>query len=411
MNLDIPYIRVGTSYYKIIDKPLISGDKVKVMVKWNRDTIITDHGKSFLEKILKLDGFCCIPNHLEYDLIIENFYNTYNELDVKPIDEKLTLQQLENNIPNSLNFIRHVFGEHYEFGLDYIKILYEKPTQTLPILCLISKERATGKSSFIKWMKSIFGLNMTYIKGDAFNSQFNSDWASMVLVAIDEVFFDRKEITERLKYLSTTDKDKVEAKGKDRQEIEFFAKFILCSNNEDNFIQIDEEEIRFWIRKVRPLKSEDVHFLAKLKEEIPYFLKYLLTREYKSKQKTRMWFTREQIMTDSLLRLISNNKIELSLIEFINECFDKTEEEELYLAPGEIFLMLKKYNPKLYINSANEIRKILKKWNLEPENNTKSYQGIELLSHGEFTTIGRRGRFYTINRDFFSKIFDAVMQE
>ena len=73
--------------------------------------------------------------------------------------------------------------------------------------------------------------------------------------------------------------------------------------------------------------------------------------------------------------------------------------------------MLKKYNPKLYIGSANEIRKILKKWNLEPENNTKSYQGIELLSHGEFTTIGRRGRFYTINRDFFSKIFDAVMQE
>ncbi|WP_335338980.1 hypothetical protein [Myroides odoratimimus] len=50
----------------------------------------------------------------------------------------------------------------------------------------------------------------------------------------------------------------MEAKGKDRQEIEFFAKFILCSNNEDNFIQIDEEEIRFWIRKIKPIESEDV---------------------------------------------------------------------------------------------------------------------------------------------------------
>lgn len=47
MDLDIPYIRVGTSYFKIIDKPLISGDKVKVMVRWNRETIISDHGKSF----------------------------------------------------------------------------------------------------------------------------------------------------------------------------------------------------------------------------------------------------------------------------------------------------------------------------------------------------------------------------
>lgn len=411
MNLDIPYIRVGTSYFKIIEKPLISGDKVKVMVRWNRETIISDHGKTFVEKILKLDGFCCIPNHLDYNLIIENFYNTYNELDIKPIEENLSLHQLENNIPNSLKFVKHVFGEHFEYGLDYIKILYERPTQILPILCLISKERGTGKSSFIKWMKSIFGLNMTYIKGDAFNSQFNSDWASMVIVAIDEVFFDRKEITERLKYLSTTDKDKVEAKGKDRQEIEFFAKFILCSNNEDNFIQIDDEEIRFWIRKVKPLQSEDVHFLEKLRQEIPYFLKYLLAREYKSKQKTRMWFTREQIMTDSLMKLMSNNKVELALLELFNECFEKTEETELYVSPGEILIILKRINPKLYIESANEIRKILKKWNLEPENNTKSYQGIEFLSHGEFVKIDRRGRFYTIKKPFFSKIFDAVMQK
>lgn len=410
MNLDIPYIRVGTSYYKIIEKPLISGDKVKVMVRWNRETIITDHGKSFVESILKLDGFCCIPNHQNYNLIIENFYNTYNELSINPIDEDLSLHQLENNIQNSLKFVKHIFGEHFEFGLDYLKLIYERPTQILPILCLISKERGTGKSSFIKWMKAIFGLNMTYIKGDAFNSQFNSDWASMVLVAIDEVFFDRKEITERLKYLSTTDKDKVEAKGKDRQEIEFFAKFILCSNNEDNFIQIDDEEIRFWIRKIKPLKSEDVYFLEKLKLEIPYFLKYLITREFKSKQKTRMWFTRDQIMTDSLMRLMSNNKVEIALIELVNECFEKIDTDELYLSPGEILIMLKRVNSKIYIESANEIRKILKKWKLDPENNTKSYQGIELLSHGEFVKIDRRGRFYTIKKGFFQKIFDAVMQ-
>lgn len=410
MNLDIPYIRVGTSYYKIIEKPLISGDKVKVMVRWNRETIITDHGKSFVESILKLDGFCCIPNHQNYNLIIENFYNTYNELSINPIDENLSLHQLENNIQNSLKFVKHIFGEHFEFGLDYLKLIYERPTQILPILCLISKERGTGKSSFIKWMKFIFGLNMTYIKGDAFNSQFNSDWASMVLVAIDEVFFDRKEITERLKYLSTTDKDKVEAKGKDRQEIEFFAKFILCSNNEDNFIQIDDEEIRFWIRKIKPLKSEDVNFLEKLRLEIPYFLKYLITREFKSKQKTRMWFTRDQIMTDSLMRLMSNNKVEIALIELVNECFEKIDTDELYLSPGEILIMLKRVNSKIYIESANEIRKILKKWKLDPENNTKSYQGIELLSHGEFVKIDRRGRFYTIKKGFFQKIFDAVMQ-
>lgn len=410
MDLDIPYIRVGTSYFKIIERPLISGDKVKVMTRWNRETIVSDHGKSFLGNILKLDGFCCIPDHLNYQLIVDNFYNTYNELSASPINEALTLEQLENNIPNTLNFVQHIFGDQKEFGLDYLKLLFEKPTQTLPILCLVSKERATGKSSFIKWLKAIFGLNMTYIKGDSFNSQFNSDWASMLLVAIDEVFFDKKEITERLKYLSTTDKDKVEAKGKDRQEIEFFAKFILCSNNEDNFIQIDEEEIRFWIRKIRPIKTEDVFFLKKLDAEIPYFLKYLLERDFKSSQKTRMWFTPQQIMTESLLKLINKNKTEVALLELFHECFEKIDDEEILIAPNDILLLLRKTNPRLII-SASEIRKILKRWEFQPEDNTKSYQGIELLSHGEIVKVDRRGRYYLIKKFLFYKIFDALMQE
>ena len=411
MSLDIPYIRVGTAYFKIIEKPLISGDKVKVMVRWTRETIVSDHGKSYLENVLKLDGFCCIPDHLNYQPIVENFFNTYNELNMKPIEEDFNLNELEQLIPNSLHFVKHIFGsEQYEYGLDYLKLLYEKPTQTLPILCLVSKERATGKSSFIKWLKNIFGLNMTYIKGDSFGSQFNADWASMLLVAIDEVFFDKKEITERLKYLSTTDKDKVEAKGKDRQEIEFFAKFILCSNNEDDFIQIDEEEIRFWIRKIKPIESEDVHFIKKLTSEVPYFIKYLLLRPYYTTQQTRMWFTPKQILTASLLKLISKNKIEISVLELLNLCFEKVDEDEICVAPNDLLLLLRKTNPKLII-SASEIRKILKKWDFEPQKNTKSYQGIELLSHGEFVKIERRGRYYIIKKDLFYKIFDAMMQE
>lgn len=411
MSLDIPYIRVGTAYFKIIEKPLISGDKVKVMARWTRETIISDHGKSYLENILKLDGFCCIPDHLNYEPIVENFFNTYNELNIKPIVENFNLNVLEQLIPNSLHFVKHIFGkEQYEYGLDYLKLLYEKPTQSLPILCLVSKERATGKSSFIKWLKNIFGLNMTYIKGDSFGSQFNADWANMLLVAIDEVFFDKKEITERLKYLSTTDKDKVEAKGKDRQEIEFFAKFILCSNNEDDFIQIDEEEIRFWIRKIKPIETEDVHFIKKLTNEIPYFIKYLLVRSYYTTQQTRMWFTPKQILTASLLKLISKNKVDIPLLELLNLCFEKIDEDQICVAPNDLLLLFRKTNPKLIV-SASEIRKTLKKWDFEPQNNTKSYQGIELLSHGEFVKIERRGRYYIIKKESFYKIFDAVTQE
>ncbi len=263
MNEKIPYLRVGTTYYKSIEKPLISGDRVSILLRWNRETIVGDHGKVYLSQIPKYDGFCCIPSHLNYKQVIDGFYNMYNKIPHEPASARIDNRTLEKPcelIPFSMGFMEYIFGAQVNLGLDYLKILLEHPTQMLPILCLVSKERSTGKSTFIKWLKEIFGLNMTYIKGDSFASQFNADWAAMLIVAIDEVFFDKKEITERLKYLSTTNKDKIEAKGRDREEIDFFAKFILCSNNEDNFIQIDENEIRFWIIKVNPIPSENTDF-------------------------------------------------------------------------------------------------------------------------------------------------------
>ena len=75
-----------------------------------------------------------------------------------------------------------------------------------------------------------------------FRSNFNAEWANKLIIGVDETFLDRKEDSERIKSLSTSKYYKIEAKGQDRQEIEFFGKFILCSNNEDNFIMIDREK-------------------------------------------------------------------------------------------------------------------------------------------------------------------------
>lgn len=411
MSEKIPYLRVGTTYYKTIEKPLISGDKISILVRWNRETIISDHGKIYVSKVPKYDGFCCIPSHLNYKQIIDGFYNMYNEIPFQPINENISPETLENKIPFSLKFMEHIFGEQLELGLDYIKILLEHPTQILPILCLVSKERSTGKSTFIKWLKSIFGLNMTYIKGDSFSSQFNSDWTSMLIVAIDEVFFDKKEITERLKYLSTTDKDKKEAKGKDREEVEFFGKFILCSNNEDNFIHIDENEIRFWIVKVKSIKSENTEFLKNLNKEIQYFLRYLIQRPFHSHKVTRMWFTESQIRTKALQKLVwkNNNKLESKIIELLYEFFESTEDSKLHCIPQDIFNMLGKMFSKQYW-TVNDVRKILKDiWKLEPQSNSLSYVKYDLDYGLSFFQQNKTGRYFTIERSFILQKFDEMM--
>ena len=399
MSQKIPYIRVGTTYYKVIEKPLISGDKTSVLVRWNRETIVSDHGKTYVSTVPKFDGFCCIPEHLNYQQIVQGFYNIYNEIPFAPSSEK---ENLKNNIPFSLNFVAHIFGEQLEMGLDYLKILLQFPTQILPILCLVSKERATGKSTFIKWLREIFGLNMTYIKGDSFGSQFNSDWAAMLLVAIDEVFFDKKEITERLKYLSTTNKDKLEAKGKDREEIDFFAKFILCSNNEENFIQIDENEIRFWILKINPIKTENTEFLNNLISEIPYFLRFLIERPFSTEKKTRMWFSADEIRTKALQKLVfkNNNKLESKIIELLYEFFESNNDEEINFVPQDLLNMVIRMFRITYW-TRNDIRNLLKEtWKLNPQTNGLTYIRYDIDFAGIFYQNNSVGRYFTIKKDF-----------
>ncbi len=163
----IPYIRIATSYYRIVEKPLLSGDTTSINLPWNIQTIVADEGKDYLSKIPKLLGYCCIPSHIDYQPIVDDFYNTYHELPFEPLKIKNNKELKLNELITTYAFLRHIFGDQLELGLDYLKILYLYPTQILPILCLVSKERATGKSTFIKWIKAIFGLNMTYIKGDS----------------------------------------------------------------------------------------------------------------------------------------------------------------------------------------------------------------------------------------------------
>lgn len=392
------YLRVGTTYYKLIERPQISGDKITSLVKWSKETIIQDHGRKFIYDIPKYDGFCCIPNHLKYEKTIENFYNIYNEIPHQPSVSRVSVDE----IPFSISFLQHIFGSQVDLGLDYLKILLEHPTQILPILCLVSKERTTGKTTFLKWLKEIFGLNMTYIKGDAFGSQFNSDWASMLIIAIDEVFFDRKEITERLKYLSTTNKDKLENKGKDREEIDFFGKFILCSNNEDNFIQIDENEIRFWVLKINPIKVENTEFLQNLIAEIPQFLSFLIHRKYHSEKKSRMWFSSVEIRTKALQKLVfkNGNKLEAKMVELLYEFFESNEVQEISVVPQDILNMLNRMFRQLNF-SRNDVRMVLKdKWELEPQKNGLTYIRYDIDYSGNFYETNAVGRYFNISKDF-----------
>lgn len=398
----IPYIRVGTSYYKRVKAPTIAGHFNDILVHWNIETIRQDHGRGHLAKVPKYDGFTCIPSHVDFKREHLGFYNIYSPLGNAP---------QAGSVQKSLQFVEHIFGGHFELGLDYLQLLYLKPIQVLPILCLVSRERSTGKSTFLKWLKAIFENNLTYLTNDSFSSQFNADWANKLLICIDEVLFNKEELTERIKYLSTTNINKLEAKGKDKREVEFFGKFILCSNNEESFIKIDANETRFWVIKVPTIRTEDTHFLENLKAEIPAFLHYLQQRKLHSSHRTRMWFTPQQIRTGALKRLVQNNRnrVEKELASILMDVMEKYDMDEVHLCPMDALCILNRTRVR---TDLTQLRKLLKAdWKLKNQSNSNKYQKMVIWNDGSINFMDGKGRYFTVEKDFLAKNFDDTMTE
>lgn len=386
-----PYLRIATSFYKRVKKPLVSGDKVETLIPWSVECIKQDHGKGFLATIPKYDGFCLVPSHLNYQRIVDNFYNRYRPFSHEP----------KPGYPSKiLAFLNHIFGEQLNFGLDYFKILYLNPLQILPILCLVSTERATGKTTFLNFMKALFGDNMTINSNEDFRSNFNSEWVDKLIIGVDETFLDRKEDSERIKSLSTSRYHKMEAKGQDRQEIQFFGKFILCSNNENNFIQIDSKEIRYWIRKLSSLNYDNKSLLEELTHEIPYFLYYLIERPYFTQSTTRMWFRPDQLVTPALKKIKSynRNRLETEMAQILSTIIDQKEEvEEICFCISDMqdWLKLKCFRG----NDSNSIRRILQEnWNLKPSSNSNSYLQYRMSTDGSLYEYVHKGRFFRLSK-------------
>lgn len=404
------YLRIGTKYHKKVLEPLHSGDKLEKLIGWSRSELELDHGKEFLKKIPRYDGFCLIPSHDDHEEVIDSFYNKY---------EKLSHKESKGEFAKTELFLKHIFEEHYIIALDYLTILWRYPTQTLPVLALVSKEKGTGKTSFLNWLKLIFEKNMTINSNADFDSRFNSDWTNKLIIAIDEVMLNSKQHTEKLKQLATAKSIKSEAKGKDKNETIYFGKLILNANDEEGFIRTDDQEMRFWIRKVKPLSQSQFvvkensndestnygnpNMLEELLEEIPAFIYLLSKREIVNPKVTRMWFTKEQLHTKALEVLIRGSRSSLyDEIHFvITELFEMHDVPELQFSAKDLVDVLL-YNSYKNVSSSNVSETLKKEFELTAKNS--SYTKYHHISGQDKTfsaTENAKGRFFTFKRSDF----------
>jgi hypothetical protein len=366
------YIRVGTDYYKITLAPNKHGFKEKRLRKWKKETIKDDFATKFNPKpyldVRVFESFCNIPDNIHYKRVHKGNWNIY-----EPLIHEVKIGEC----PHTLDFLRHIFGEKYEVGLDYLTILYRYPTQILPILCLVSKERQTGKTTFLKWLQAIFQQNMAVVSNESIQKNFNAHYVNKLIIAIDEtaIGLDKKEVAERIKKMATDDKAFIEFKGRDSELIDFYGKIVMCSNNETDFIQIDEQEIRYFVNQVKPFTKDVINrelLESCLIPEIPHFLHLLQTREITHPPKSRAWFDDTVIKTEALSKVIKETRpaYQIAIDEFIEDCFLNFDLNELDFQVIDICQQIK---DRVRFLDYNRVRKYLYDKGLNPSKPKKFY--------------------------------------
>ena len=272
MKNEIPYLQVGCDYFKLIQKSNRYGGIDKVLKSWKKETITDHHTKHLLKLIPSFDDFCIVPDNKNYIPSYKNCYNLYAPFNHKPHQEEVT----SKDIPNTIMLLTHIFGDQLELGLKYMKVLYEYPKQMLPILVLVSKEKGTGKTTFLNWLYMVFGQNVTTVNPKALSSEFNSSYAKKNILLFEEMLAEKSSAYQTVMSLSTCKMINYRDLFSSGTDIPFFGKLIMCTNKVKDFMRIDSEENRFWIRYIHPVKGEKhIKIEDDLFIEIPKLLKYL----------------------------------------------------------------------------------------------------------------------------------------
>ena len=407
------YKRIGPDYFRLINNGVYdeNGELVRKepsLVPWKTGEIARDHGKEVFDHIERLDGFTNVANHTNYQQIVGNMWNLYNDVNHEIIPGEWS---------NIESLLHHIFQDQYEMALDYLQLLYTKPYQKLPVLCLVSKDEGTGKSTFIQLLQMIFQNNMALVSSEDIMGNWTSHWVSKLLVASEETLFEKKEALEKIKNLSTADWVMRSERFVNNSMIQCFLKFVFCSNHEDDFIKLNKNSSRFWVIKVKPVTGEKKTNLKNLmQEEIKHFLHFLTNRELVNPKRDRMWFSLDQIITDAWRNVVSHSEpgpikeLRLKLQDY----FLKWNDDKVEMTAENIRNVFGIRQEASYLNKViREYLKVDRKRNAKGDEvvTTYKYKKEDASDATKFVEVSDKGRPYVFfKQDFVPSDIQTVME-
>ena len=351
---------IGDDFFKLVDEPSAHGPVEKKLIKRSKQSLCDElEEKNFFKMLDHYEGFCNVPDHIDYKPVHSNFYNRYYAFIHSPAEE--------GTFDTTIEFFKHIFGEReieykgktifeYELGLDYFQLLYQNPTQILPVIILYSEENNTGKSTWGKFLRFVFGHNSIQVGNNDFKSEFNEHFADKLLAICEETLLDRKKEVEVIKALATSTRITVNPKGSKRYEIDSFCKFQFYSNNK-RMIYVNKHDERFWILQVPVPKSDNPNILRTLEAEFPAFLNHIQNREMVTENESRMWFKASLIRTNTF-----NETVKVNEPSQARQLRERIKQDFLDFGEEEILMPLKDIN-RTYFGNKTEIswlREILK---------------------------------------------------
>jgi Family of unknown function (DUF5906) len=344
------YLFVGTDVYKLQNQPLPAGDDKlvyeEVLDPWTKDMITMNHGKDAVKKIVQYKGFTNIPSNLNFSKVVDGYWNLYHELDHQPEPgEWIHIEKL----------LKHIFQEHYEMALDYLTLLYRKPSQKLPIVALVSEENKTGKSTYVYLVKLLLKNNMAIISNAELTDQFNSQYASKTMIACEETLMEKSEGYEKLKNWTTAKTIMRNEKNKAAKDVPCNIHLTLCSNHPKTFMRISKHDSRFWIRQV-PTRTENIkNFDDKIANEINYFVHFLLNRTIKYEDVgERLYFSEKHFQTTAFHELVANSEIGIikELKYNLVEDFTKFDVNEIRMNTDDLCMYYRLKGDRNWISKA-----------------------------------------------------------
>ena len=380
------YIRVGTKYYK-------KDHKNNDLILWDKATMSMDFGSDLMKefpKECKYTKFCNIVNFLEDIETDGREYNRFKRPKWQPL--------VEGDWSTTEKLLRKVFSQvgtdQWEEGLDWIQHQITNPKQSLHCLILGSVSREAGKDTFVEWMQMMLGKHNTYFADiENFLKPFNGAFAEKCLIALNEVKFSsiNDGSMEKIKQYITQDTVVVNQKFEAEVTLDYYGKMIMLTNNVHDFMKIDDEENRFWIRTMPDLDKKrdfDPDFKKKLEDELPHFLHMITNRQLKYPEKlSRFWLPDTVVLTNELERIRDNSKssLYLEIRDLFEDTFDaRRDTQEILFAARDIRERVKGDISLKQISMC-----LQKEWKLEEK---------KTIYTNSFTTERKNSRFYQVER-------------